>query len=183
MEEGKKRHVRLSRVAGIIAMLALLISPLVAAYAAPQDDKQPASSSSAGITVEPEIAAKMNAEGSAGYMIYFRAKPKLAQANSMSRKTQGEFVVNSLQKSAESAQAGVRKYLDKNKVQYKSFWIDNIIVVEKSDKAVFDGLMQFSEIASIKARRTMMLHEPVERRASPAQTTMCPWRLSPTSPM
>lgn len=156
-------RTRLLRLACFTAMLVLLFSPLVAAYAAPQDDKQPAASSSAVTTVEPEIAAKIQAEGSAGYMIYFRAKPKLAQAKSMNRNAQGEFVVNSLRESAESGQAGVRAYLDARKVQYKSFWIDNIIVVENSDKAVLEGLMQFSEIESIKARRVMKLHEPVER--------------------
>ncbi len=140
----------LSRFAGSITFLALFISLLGPAYATPLDT-QPAASSSAAIKVEPEIAAKINQEDSAGYMIYFREKPNMLQISSLDRKTRGQFVVDSLQTAAENAQTWVRMYLDARKVTYKNFWIDNIIVVKKSDKAVFDGLMQFSEIDSIKA--------------------------------
>jgi subtilisin family serine protease len=144
-------RVQVSRLTIMTAMLALFISPfgMAASYAQ--------------IKVEHEIEAKINQDGSAGYLIYFCEKPKLSRVSSLNRKTRGEFVMSSLKSASENAQAGVRKYLDGHKVQYKSFWIDNIIAVEKSDKAVFEGLLQFSEIESIKARRTMKLHEPVER--------------------
>ena len=128
----------------------------------------PLSHSASTITVEPELQATLNSDGQAGCMIFFREKPNLSQAHTMGWKNRGEFVMNSLQSAAKSAQAGVQEYLKQHNVSYKAFWIDNIIVVESSSKAVFDGLMNFPEIESIKARRTMQLHEPIKNEGTKA---------------
>ena len=128
----------------------------------------PLTHSASTITVETELQATLNSYGQAGYMIFFREKPNLSQAYTMGWKNRGEFVMNSLQSAATRAQAGVQEYLKQHNVSYKTFWIDNIIVVESSSKAVFDGLLNIPEIESIKARRTMQLHEPIKDEGTKA---------------
>lgn len=126
----------------------------------------PQSHSASTINVELELQTMLNSDGQAGYIIFFREKPNLSQAYSMGWKNRGEYVMNSLQSAATSAQVGVQEYLKQHNVTYKAFWIDNIIVVESSSKAFFDGLLNFPEIESIKARRTMQLHEPIKKEGT-----------------
>jgi len=111
--------------------------------------------------VEANLRAAMESEGAAGYLIYFHQKPDLAVASAMAWPSRGEFVVKALQNAAEEGQGRVRQYLDSYQVEYRSFWVANVIVVEWSDKAVLEGLLEFPEVASVTARRTMALPDPV----------------------
>ena len=43
----------------------------------------------------------------------------------------GRFVMQQLQSVAQSSQKNVRAYLDSNGISYRSFWIDNVILVEE----------------------------------------------------
>lgn len=122
---------------------------------------RPSSYSSTTIDVEPSVRAAFDREGQGSYMIFFREKANLSVAYSMGWKERGKFVVDSLQRVSTSAQSRVREYLDRRNVLYKAFWVDNVIIVENSDRTVLEGLMAFPEIASIRARRTMELHEPI----------------------
>ena len=119
-----------------------------------------------GIEVEPELQARIDANGAAGYLIFFRERPDLSPAFHMGWQARGWFVMNALQKTAERSQAGVRAYLDARGADYQAFWIDNVIVVEKSSRNALNGLMSFPEIAALRARRTMHVIEPVDRAGS-----------------
>ena len=117
----------------------------------------------AEIEVEPQLLAALDANGSSGYLIYFRERPDLSPAFKMDWTERGRFVVNALQETAKASQARVRAYLEAQGVEYQPFWIDNVIVVEKSDRATFNGLLSFPEISALRARRMMHLIEPVSR--------------------
>lgn len=112
--------------------------------------------------VEPELAAQINAEGSAGYLIYFREKADLSLASTMDWDTRGTFVMETLQATAERTQASVRAYLDSQGVEYRAFWIDNIIAVDNSSATVFNGLLSFPEIEILRAHRVLGIIEPEE---------------------
>jgi hypothetical protein len=86
----------------------------------PSDDR-----TSAIVTVEPELDAQMAADGSAGYLIYFREQPDLSPAFEMGWRERGRFVVDALRETAGRSQANVRAYLDAQGADYRSFWIDN----------------------------------------------------------
>lgn len=124
--------------------------------------------SSQQITVEPDVYDTISKKGEAGYLIYFSEKPDLTRASTLSWQKRGEFVVSTLQNAAFNAQARVRRYLDNHGIQYRAFWIDNIILVERSGRLFLDGLMQFPEISRIIARRSMILYEPSKERKTQA---------------
>jgi len=124
------------------------------------------------IEVEPELLNRIQTDESPGYLIYFRQRPDLSPGFRMGWEARGQFVTSALQKAAESAQRRVRAYLDSQGVSYKSFWIDNIIVVEGgSPQAAFHGLLEFVEISALRARRQPMLYEPIYETLTPNDVT------------
>ncbi|HOT91603.1 MAG TPA: S8 family serine peptidase [Anaerolineae bacterium] len=111
------------------------------------------------VTVEPQLAAALADDGTIGYLIRFRERPDLTPAYTMTWEARGEFVTQALQATAERAQARVRAYLDARGVPYQAFWIDNVIAVERSNRQIFEGLLRYTEVASLHARRTLGLTE------------------------
>ncbi len=110
-----------------------------------------------GVTVEPQLAAALVDDETTGYLIRFRERPDLTPAYALDWEARGAFVVQTLQETAERSQARVRTYLDAQGTPYQAFWVDNVIVVEKSNRRTFDGLLRYSEVASLHARRTLGL--------------------------
>jgi len=147
-------------------LVGLLPSSLPAAMAAPVN--APLAQDKPDIEVEPGLRVQLMAGQTAGYLIYFRETPDLSPAYTMEWIERGRFVAGALQRAAERSQAGVRAYLEKNGVAYQSFWVDNIILVESSDYNTFTGLLDFSEIAALRQRRTMHLIEPQQTAAPSA---------------
>ena len=115
----------------------------------------------AGIEVEPELLQQLDADETTAYLIYFRERPDLTAASTMDWSERGRFVVNALQETATQTQAAVRAYLDANGASYQPFWIDNIIVVERSNRAAFDGLLAYPEIASLRTYPVAQAIEPL----------------------
>jgi subtilisin family serine protease len=154
-------RTNLWRVTSILVLLAMFISPVGSAYATPAAPSSAQSAQTdASIQVEDALVQQFEQQGSAGYLIYFRSKADLTAASKMGWNERGQFVLKTLQKTALDKQANVRAYLDAQGVKYQSFWIDNIIAVDSSTNQVFNGLMAFPEIQSLKARRTMGIIEP-----------------------
>jgi hypothetical protein len=118
------------------------------------------------VEVEPQLRAQIAEDGASGYLIYFREAPDLSGAYGMDWEARGRFVVRLLQETAERSQADVRAYLDAQGADYQAFWIDNVIVVESSSEAAFNGLLAFPEIAALRTRRHPILHEPEELNAA-----------------
>jgi len=149
------------RLTSVMILLAMLTSPVGSAYATPAAPPSAQSAQTdASIQVEDALARQFEQQGSAGYLIYFRSKADLVAASKMGWNERGQFVMETLQKAALNNQASVRAYLDAQGVKYQSFWIDNIIAVDSSTSQVFNGLMAFPEIQSLKARRMMGIIEP-----------------------
>jgi subtilisin family serine protease len=114
--------------------------------------------------VEPELLNQIATDESSGYLIYFREKADLSEAYNLDWEARGWYVMETLQAIAERSQASVRKHLDIQGAKYQAFWIDNVIVVERSDLHTFNGLLGFTEIESILARRHPVLIEPVAQQ-------------------
>ena len=115
------------------------------------------------IQVDPQLLAEMQANGRAGYLIYFADKADLNPAYEMDWEARGWYVYTALTEAAEAAQKNVRAYLDGQAVSYKAYWIDNVIYVEESGYAVLQTLAgSFPEIESLRAQREIILYEPVE---------------------
>lgn len=112
--------------------------------------------------IEEELMAQIRRDGSVGYLIYFGNNIDLSPAYSMEWEERGNFVYNALQEAAEESQKDVRAFLDEQGVSYQSFWIENVIIVEKSNFRLFNQLKTFPEIESLRARRIMTVIEPVK---------------------
>ena len=110
--------------------------------------------------VEPKLQAQILRDNSVGYIIYLHEKADLTPAYDLNWEKRGEYVVKALQETAKSSQADIVKFLNEQKVDYQTFWIDNIIIVNSSNQNTFNGLMNFSEIESLKARRIMGVINP-----------------------
>ncbi len=118
-------------------------------------------------TVEPALANQMMANESSGYLIYFREKTDLSPAYQMSWLERGRFVMQMLQETADRSQKNVRAYLQGQKADFSAYWIDNVIVVNSSDRVTFNGLMSFAEVEVLRARRHPTFYEPLESKVVP----------------
>lgn len=103
------------------------------------------------IEIDPAIEELYATSETAGYVIYFRAKANLSSAPKTEWKEQSEFINRALQETANRSQARVRSYLFDRRVPYRSVWKDNTIIIDSSNKDIFEGLKSFPEIESIKS--------------------------------
>jgi subtilisin family serine protease len=115
----------------------------------------------AGIEIDPELLQQLDADETTAYLIYFRERPDLSAASTMDWSERGRFVVNALQETAARTQAAVRAYLDASGASYQPFWIDNVIVVERSNRVTFDGLLAYPGIASLRTYPVAQAIEPL----------------------
>ncbi len=155
----------------ILVLLSLILGlvPATAAQAAPvaAPPTAPLAQEAADIEVESALLDQLAADQTTGYLIYFREHPDLSPAYKMNWIERGRFVANALHQTALRSQARVRAYLDAQGAKYQAFWIDNIIAVESSNRATFDGLMRFAEIGAVRAHRQLGLIEP-QQMTTPA---------------
>ena len=112
------------------------------------------------VTVEQAVLDEMQLNGSASYWIQFKNTADLSPAYTMNWSDRGWFVYETLLKQAELSQAPVKSYLNGSKVDYKSYWINNSILVTSSSKSVLNDILKFDGVESIQARKTYILYEP-----------------------
>jgi subtilisin family serine protease len=150
-------------------ILRSLLAPvlLAALLLSPRQASEPASAGaqgqgSAAVQVEEALLEAFAENGTSGYLIFFSQRPDLSAAYDMEWTERGRYVYEELTRAAEQSQQPVREYLDRQGMAYQSFWIDNVIAVESSDRAVFSGLLSQPGIREITTRKTMTLIEPVE---------------------
>lgn len=158
----------------ILLTLAALILAMVPPFGAAAQRQQPSPARADGpVDVDPQLQAQIQANPASGYLIMFRERADLSPAYEMDWTARGDFVVQALQAVAARTQKSVRAYLDAQGADYEAFWIDNIIVVKRSDVRTFGGLQAFSEIASLRAEPETYLIEP-ESKTEGAGTTAEP---------
>ncbi len=146
----------------VLLSLVLGLLPVTAAQAvsAAAPITQPVAQGTPDIEVESALRNQLAADETTGYLIYFKDKPDLSPAYKMNWIERGRFVANALNQTALRSQANVRAYLDARGIAYKAFWIQNMISVESSNRATFDGLMKYAEIKTIRQHRQLSLIEP-----------------------
>jgi hypothetical protein len=126
------------------------------------------------IEIDPELVEKFATDETTGYVIYFRAKANLSDAPKTDWKEQSEFINRALQENANRSQARVRSYLFSRRVPYRSLWKENTIIVDKSDRDIFEGLQSFLEIEAIRSYKTeskvLQTTVPAEKKNSSIDT-------------
>jgi subtilisin family serine protease len=117
------------------------------------------------IIVEQAVLNEMQMEGSASYWIQFKNAVDLSPAYTMNWSDRGWFVYETLKKHADATQAQAQKYLTNSKVEYKSFWINNSILVTNSTNSVLSDLLKFTGVEKIESRKSYILYEPEKSAA------------------
>lgn len=117
------------------------------------------------VTVEQAILDKMETQGTASYWIQFENEVTLSPAYDMDWSERGWFVYETLLAQAEKSQSQVRAYLQKNNIEYQSYWINNSILVTSSTNSILSNLTQFANVKRMEARKTFFLHEPDRNNA------------------
>ena len=104
------------------------------------------------------------------YLIFFEDQADLSAAYGMSWEERGRYVYETLTAQAAESQAQVRQFLDKQGVSYQAFWIQNVISVENSSRAAFNGLLDYWEIDTLTTIPQVFLDEGVVT-VTPFETT------------
>ena len=99
--------------------------------------------------VDPRVLQGVEHRGSVGFWILFRASADLSAAPSIAGwETRGAFVVERLVAVATGAQRETRALLDRQHVQYRSFWIVNGIRVSGASLATIRSVSARPEVRS-----------------------------------
>jgi len=98
------------------------------------------------VTVEQAVLDEMQTKGSASYWIQFKNTVDLSSAYTMNWSDRGWFVYETLLKQADATQAQVKSYLTGSKIDFKSYWINNSILVTSSNKAVLNDILKFDGV-------------------------------------
>lgn len=123
----------------------------------------------ASVRIESELELSILRDGEAAVLIDFGERPDLSPAFTMDWETRGRFVVDELRATADRTQARVRAHLQAEGVAFRSYWIDNLILVPSASRLVLDDLAAFDEIEVLRSDRQMMVIEPVEKAPSPEE--------------
>jgi len=129
----------------------LAVPPQVGAVPISSEDQPP---------VESEVLQEIQAEGHADYWITFDTEIDLSPALLMDWQERGRYVYEQLTRSAQLTQARVQAELQRRGVSFQSFWIQNAIYVEASDRATLQEVLSYPEIQAIRAPRQIVLHDP-----------------------
>lgn len=111
------------------------------------------------VQIDAEVKSDMADDGYADYLLYFDARPDLSPAYKMDWTERGRFVVESLQKTAAESQAAAIAVLEASGTQYRSFWIDNVIAVRRSNQKTLHSVMYLPGVTRIVASRELGIIE------------------------
>lgn len=118
------------------------------------------------VIVDQAVINEIITKGTASYWIEFKNDTDLSQAYFLDWNERGWFVYDTLKKQADQTQAQVQKYLTNSNVEYKSFWINNSILVTSSTNSVLSDLLKFTGVEKIESRKSYILYEPEKSAAT-----------------
>lgn len=158
-----------SLVAGLVGLAGIGASPpaeanaIAAALAANQAVAQTQMLATEQVrsrpNIEPELLATLQSGKPQELAIYFE-RPDLSAAHGMDWKARGKYVVETLQQAAERSQKPLREQMLSNGYSFKSFWIDNVLLVENGDIGLFDSLSRYEGVKQVTQLKDMELFVP-----------------------
>ena len=117
-------------------------------------------------------------DGATEFMVFLDEQTDLGFASTFeSREARGSEVVQALQRTAAETQAPVLALLDRLGVEYRSFWIANMIWV-RGDEAALAAAASLGEVRRIDANPTVQLTlPPTEPAGATEETAVTEWGL------
>ncbi len=147
--------------AGLLLALILLISalPMVEAKSSPPSlDK-----------VEAFVADQLAGGGRANVFVKLASDANLRDVEGMvNRNDRLNAAHDRLTAHAAASQKDLLVFLDKQGVEYRSFWINNSVYVFDADQALVDVLAARADVAYVRGDHSVPLHAPVAQEISPS---------------
>jgi subtilisin family serine protease len=125
----------------------------------------------APLNIEADLAAELAGGGESTFFVYLSERADLSQApvhtaqGTVDRAANTAWVFEELTSVAEASQADLQAALDRQGVEYESFWISNAVKVT-GDEALAHRLARHPDVSHLEADRTYHIIEPVERVAA-----------------
>ncbi len=155
--------MRWRRVLSCAAVLTLILALLPIASAAPAQQD-------ALNKIEPQVLSELNANGRTDFIVWMAEKADLSPAGRLQTKEEkGRFVYDTLRETAARTQASLRRYLDQHGIQYKPFYIANILLVQGGTQAQLSDIAARPDVARVTANHQLQLQEPTKLQAPATQ--------------
>ena len=119
-------------------------------------------------------------EGETEFIVFLTQQANVSGAEALTSKVEkGRFVFEALTQTANATQGPVLKALQAAGVEYRPYWITNMIWVRGGLGAV-EAMARRSDVAHVYANPTVHLDEPVSRgdSAAPASPTAIEWNIT-----
>lgn len=150
---------------GRIAVVASLALVSGALGAGPQAQAAPDTGGQADKKIEAGLAGDLEKDGTQDFFVRFTDKADLAAASAVQGwGPRGEAVWTELVKTAERSQDGVIADLESRSVSYKSFPINNSLLVRNGTSNLASALAADPEVSAIEAPATVQLEKPLEAK-------------------
>ena len=136
--------------------MSLFVSILLALLIA-----SPSAAAHQKVTIDPRVLQDTASDQVADFLVILKsqANVRAASASTFDRAARGRAVFTSLRQAADSTQSPVRAQLDALGVEYRVYWIANLIAV-KGNRAVVDALAARSDVAEIESDRAFRVELP-----------------------
>jgi PKD repeat protein len=111
--------------------------------------------------IDPVVLEQAAENGQADFFVWMVDKADLSQASKLATKLEkGQYVFDTLRATADRSQKDLRTFLDKERVNYRAFYIANTIFVYAGTQAQVINLAARDDVAKITANSQFQLQEP-----------------------
>jgi hypothetical protein len=139
---------RTAVAAGVVALAAGITAPAVLGSSHQKASSRP------GFTgkVQNLVLSDTANSNSASFAIELKAQADLSKAYTMKdQNARGWYVYKTLKADAAKSQAPLKAYLDSQGVNYRSFWVANVIFVHSGTRALVENLADRADVKQIEA--------------------------------
>ncbi|MFE1803307.1 S8 family serine peptidase [Streptomyces sp. NPDC059533] len=170
------QRTRRSLRTALAALASLLLLPLGSGVAAAAPHPGP-SSGAAGLKIEPELRAQLDASDKAVFWVYLDSAADLTAASRQpTRAAKAETVLRTKKEHAARSQAGVVKAIEGARAEYTSYWIVNALRVVGSEKLA-GALAERPEVSRVAADDKVALPKPAEGRREQSVADAIEWNI------
>jgi len=139
---------RVAVAAGVVALAAGITAPAVLGSSHQKAQSRP------GFTgkVQNLVLSDTANGNSASFAIELKAQADISKAYTMKdQNARGRYVYKTLKAEAARTQAPLKAYLDSQGVNYRSFWVANVIFVHAGTRALVENLADRADVKQIEA--------------------------------
>ena len=160
MSESTRGGPRRTRLARVLAALALTVAGLPALAAGVPTPTVDGQRPAAHVAVEQQVLTELAANGQTSFFVYLTKRTDLAEAAALqSHAAKATYVYQRLTDTARRSQAGLTKLLTERGVRFQTFWISNVVHVT-GDRALLDELAARPDVQRIEAAKVYQLPQP-----------------------